>query len=62
MHLTKEEIAQAMKKVKGAGRYAIMDLFMSSKTNVAMFNEMDKKGYELIAIKFTEAIFIKKNE
>ena len=59
--LTKKQKQKIMKGIKYSKRYAIGKLYLSDVLNLYLFNEMDKKGYDLICVSFIEGIFRKRN-
>ena len=49
-----------MKAVRFGGNYAIGDVWGFCECKLLFFNEMDEKGYELVAINDCSAVFKKR--
>ena len=61
MTMSKKEKQKVMKNINYSGKYAMGDLWFGKKLNLFLFNEMDKKGYDLMGISFGESVFKKRN-
>ena len=48
-----------MKGVEYGKNYAIANLYATKESNLFIFEEMKKKGWELISISWTDAVFKK---
>jgi len=57
--ITDKEKIRLMKGVEYGKNYAIANLYATKESNLFIFEEMKKKGWELISISWTDAVFKK---
>lgn len=58
--LSEKQKKKRMSYVKYAGKYAIADIWLRAISNLYLFNELDKKGYDLVGISVDIAVFKKR--
>lgn len=57
--ISEKDKIRFMKRVEYGENYAIANLYATKESNLFIFDEMKKKGWELISISWTDAVFKK---
>lgn len=57
--ITEKEKVRLMKKIEYGENYAIANLYATKESNLFIFEEMKRRGWELVSISWTDAVFKK---